>query len=110
MTRICKRSPNLCNIESIDTLYQIKEHREIDTLFVSGEIDTFYINTDKVKTRIIRHYDTLKITQTVTPDTITTIRTIKSYTVKKPKNRYVTGIIIVNLLILVIILLWKIRS
>ena len=111
LTRICKRSPDLCQNESIDTFYQIKENKSIDTLLVSGEIDTFYLETEKVKTRIIRHYDTLKITQTVQPDTITTIRTVNTITVQKPKNKYLWGLVAVNFLLFIILLiLWRTRK
>ncbi len=57
----------------IDTLY--KSYAIVDTVFRlntadTSRIDTFYVYSPKVITRIIHYRDTLSVTSTVLPDTI----------------------------------------
>jgi hypothetical protein len=78
-SRFYSKHPECLTIESdtvvtFDTI--ISERVSFDTALISsGEVDTFYIEIDKVKTRIIRQVDTLLVTQTIEPDTIIQTRT-----------------------------------
>jgi len=83
----------------------ITEKINFDTTFLpTGEIDTFYIEKDKVKTMIIRQRDTLLVTQTIEPDTIIQTRTlIRDKIISKPKFPMWTLLVIIGL----IIMLWQ---
>lgn len=71
----------------VDTAY--KTYPVTDTIFKITEnntVDTFLMITAKVKTRIIRQHDTIKVYQEVTPDTIikTEIKTVQRISSPKP--------------------------
>lgn len=91
--RFYDKHPECLVIES-DTVVTydtvITERVTSDTVLrPSGEIDTFYLTIDKVRTRIIRQVDTLQVTQTVEPDTIIKTNTIVRNSVQvKEKRRW----------------------
>ena len=72
-----------------DTIY--RNYEPTDTVIRlnlkdSSKIDTFFIYTPKVVTRIIHHKDTISVTNTVAPDTVfkTYTKTIQGIAVKVP--------------------------
>ena len=70
LARLLAKHPQLANVDTTymyDTI--IKPGSRLDTVFV-GKKDTFYINKNRVKTQIIKEFDTLYISQTVLPDTL----------------------------------------
>jgi hypothetical protein len=78
--RLFSKNPD-CFVISSDTVTifdtTITERVTLDTSFIlSGTADTFFVTIDKVKTRIIRHTDTLLINQAINPDTIIREKTI----------------------------------
>tara|TARA_S200002703_G_C3756012_1_gene232598 strand:- start:512 stop:913 length:402 start_codon:yes stop_codon:yes gene_type:complete len=63
-------------IEIFDTVV-VKEYDIIDTFAVVNKTDTILIENEKIFTRIIREFDTLRIQTQILPDTVqTTVRKI----------------------------------
>ncbi len=97
----------------IDTFY--KSYAVIDTVFKfnrldTTKIDTFFVYSPKVITRIIHYRDSLSVTSTIKPDTIfkTFTKTIQGVTVKIPYIPFWIYVII-GLLVLLILAIIKNR-
>jgi len=86
-----------------DTIYI--DSLKLDTMFVTAEIDTIRIDTGRLDIRIIRHFDTIRVTGGCETDTLIVTKTILK-TVKK--NRYIgLKIIIILILLAGIIIILK---
>lgn len=105
MERICKKNPNLCDYEKIDTQIVVREFTPLDTQKVTNKIDSFIIEKDKVITRIYRNYDTIIVQQEQQPDTTRTIIKERSQIVERtPKWLFYVlgGLVFVALLLFLI--------
>jgi hypothetical protein len=83
MGRLCKKNPELCEYEKVDTQLVIREYTPLDTQKVTNKIDSFIIHKDKVITRIYRNYDTITVNQIQAPDTSLNIVKERSFTVSE---------------------------
>lgn len=103
MARLCHKYPTLCDTVSVthDTTYKIDTFARVDTTILTSPIDTILIETEKVRTRIIRRNDTIMVDQVVKPDTIIKIKTREVIRVKVqdyPKWAIPSGLLILLLL------------
>lgn len=71
-------------IEILDTVV-LKEYEFIDTFAVVKKIDTIVIENEKVLTRIIKEFDTLRIQTEILPDTVKT--TVTKILIKPDKEK-----------------------
>lgn len=88
LARLLAKHPQLANVDTTymyDTI--IKPGSRLDTVFV-GKKDTFYINKNRVKTQIIKEFDTLYISQTVLPDTLISENMIIEKIISGGKRRF----------------------
>lgn len=96
----------------IDTLY--KSYAVVDTVFRlntadTSRIDTFFVYSPKVITRIIHRRDTLSVTSTVLPDTIykTYTKTIQGVAIRETYIPFWIYAIIGLLVLLVLVIICK---
>jgi hypothetical protein len=72
LNRIIRHHPELLTKDTVtvkDTV--VIESIKADTTFISkNNIDTFYLNKDKLRIQIIKHFDTLKVSGECVGDTI----------------------------------------
>lgn len=69
--RAIKKNPRILKADTIqvhDTLYVPQVH--YDTTIISNQIDTILIEKERLRIKITRHYDTLRIEGTCLADTI----------------------------------------
>lgn len=83
MGRLCKKNPELCEYEKVDTQLIIRKYTPLDTQKVTNKVDSFIIHKDKVITRIYRNYDTITVNQTQAPDTSINVVRERSFTVSE---------------------------
>lgn len=81
--RLCKKNPELCEYEQIDTQVIVREYTPLDTQKVTNKVDSFIIHKDRVTTRIYRNYDTIIVQQEQQPDTMRTIIKERSVVINK---------------------------
>ena len=83
MDRLCAKYPPLCEMESrsVDTIYRVEFKPRLDTVkVVDYLVDTIEVTNGDATTRVIirqdtvTNKDTILVTLTQKPDTITTIR------------------------------------
>lgn len=86
LSRILKHNPGLLDtIVKIDTI--LKNEIKHDTSFIlSGNTDTFYIDTAGLKFSIIREFDTLRVKIYSPPDTIVKIKEKTSILIREKKK------------------------
>ena len=114
--RLITNHPDL--LQSTDTTFfldtTIRQGFVIDTIFI-GKNDTFYLQKNRVTTRIIKNVDTLFVNQTELPDTIITERLIIEKLLKYTKRKFkdVALPIAASLFLLAVMILfvaWRLSS
>jgi hypothetical protein len=83
LSRICRKSPELCQSSDtittieIDTIRKVVEYPVHDSIYITGPRDTIEVisppgpsGEPRVITRIIREHDTLRVNQHISPDEI----------------------------------------